>query len=150
MPRTNPLTRLSCTHMRSEFLDYPVLTELLHDAGIKLVDIGGRGSAFATFIPLAPLADYYVSEPDYAEAQRLKQQLPLKAPWRSVTVLSEAVASVRGHAPLYLTSELGMSSLLKPNLEVTELLSGGDVSSHRVDDGADGPFGRDGGTARVC
>jgi FkbM family methyltransferase len=101
-----------------EALDLPVLTALLADASLKLVDIGGRGSAFTTLVPLAPFADYYVSEPDAAEAERLKQQLPREAPWRTVTVLTEALASHEGEATLYVTSQPGMSSLLEPDADV--------------------------------
>jgi FkbM family methyltransferase len=97
---------------------YPLLSALFSDAAIKLVDIGGRGAAFAQLVPLAPVADYYVSEPDQAEANRLRAQLPVDAPWRSVTVLSEAIASQRGQAPLYVTRRAGMSSLLEPDPEV--------------------------------
>jgi len=98
---------------------FPVLTTLLSDAAIKLVDIGGRGSAFAWLLPLAAFADYYVSEPDVAEAERLKQQLPLEAPWRTVTVMAEAMGSRRGESHLYLTTRPGLSSLLEPDPEVT-------------------------------
>ena len=106
--------------MRTAFVDYPALAALLRDAAIKLVDVGGRGSAFAPLLPLAACADYYVSEPDRIEAERLKRQLPLEAPWRTVTVLTEAIASRVGEAQLYLTSPPGMSSLLEPNPEVTK------------------------------
>lgn len=106
--------------MRSSLSGLPVVAALLGDAGIKLVDIGGRGSAFGALVPLAPFADYYVSEPDEREAERLKKDLPLEAPWRTVTVLREAIASRRGEAHLYMTHQPGMSSLLEPDLEVTK------------------------------
>ena len=99
--------------------DVPVLAALLAAAGLKFVDVGGRGSAFGALLPLAPFADYYVSEPDAAEAERLQRQLPLDAPWRSVTVLSAAVGSRQGEARLHLTLKPGMSSLLEPDPEVT-------------------------------
>jgi len=105
--------------MKSEFAECTVLSSLLGGAGIKLVDIGGRGSALSALAPLASFADYYASEPDRAEAERLTRQLPLEAPWRTVTVLSEAIASRRGEAQLYLTNQPGMSSLLEPDPAVT-------------------------------
>jgi len=92
----------------------------MRDTNLKLVDVGGRGSAFPPILPLAHLSHYYVSEPDVQEAERLKEQLPLQAPWRSVTVMSEAIASSRGSANLYLTTAPGMSSLLEPDRSVTK------------------------------
>lgn len=97
----------------------PVLAALVAETGLKLVDVGGRGSAFGGLLPLAPFADYYVSQPDAAEAARLQRELPLEAPWRSVTVLSAAVASREGKARLHLTLKPGMSSLLEPDPDVT-------------------------------
>jgi FkbM family methyltransferase len=101
---------------------YPLLNTLLGEAGIKLVDVGGRGSAFPGLVPLAAFSEYYVSEPDREEAHRLEQQLPLRARWRAVTVMSEAIASRRGEANLYVTEEPGMSSLLEPDVHVTQRL----------------------------
>jgi FkbM family methyltransferase len=100
-------------------LDLPVLAPMLADAGMKLVDLGGRGEAFLAVAPLVRFADYYVCEPDPIEAQRLKEQLPREFPWRSLTVLSEAIASRRGEAVLHVTSSPGMSSLLEPDPGVT-------------------------------
>jgi len=100
-------------------LDLPVLAALLGDAGLKFVDIGGRDAAFQGLVPLASLAHYYVSEPDVAEAKRLRELLPRVTPWRSVTVIDRAMASRPGEASLHLTSSPGMSSLLEPNPEVT-------------------------------
>jgi hypothetical protein len=68
---------------------------------------------------LAPFAHYFVSEPDRAEAERLREQLPREAPWRQVTVMTEAIASRRGVADLHVTAEPGMRSLLEPDAEVT-------------------------------
>jgi hypothetical protein len=101
--------------------DFPVLTALLSSAGLKLVDVGGRGSPFPPFMILAPLADLFVVEPDRVEADRLEQQLPgqTAVAWRSVTVLREAIAAQRGEAPLFLTTAPGMSSLLEPDPAVT-------------------------------
>ena len=67
---------------------FPVLNALLDEAGIKLVDIGGRGSALPALLCLAPFSGYYVSEPDREEAERLQQHLPRRAPWRTVTVFA--------------------------------------------------------------
>jgi FkbM family methyltransferase len=101
---------------------FPMLTSLLGDAGIRLVDIGGRGSALRPLTVLAPFSDYYVAEPDRTEAERLKQHLPQQAPWRTVNVIAAAIASRRGEANLYLTKAPGMSSLLKPDAHVTQRL----------------------------
>ena len=100
-------------------LDLPVLTSLLQDAGVKIVDVGGRGSAFHPLLTLAPFAHYFVSEPDVEEAERLRKQLPDEAEWRDVTVITEAIASRRGVANLHVTIQPGMSSLLEPDVEVT-------------------------------
>jgi FkbM family methyltransferase len=98
---------------------FPVMNALLDEAGMKLVDIGGRGSALPALLCLAPFSGYYVSEPDRQEAERLQQHLPLRAPWRAVTVFREAIASRHGEATLYVTAEPGMSSLLEPDVQVT-------------------------------
>jgi len=101
-------------------LDLPVFTALLEDADLKLVDVGGRGSAFHPLLTLAPFAHYFVSEPDASEAAALAERLPHEAPWRAVTVMSEAIAGRRGRADLYVTAEPGMSSLLPPDPAVVE------------------------------
>jgi FkbM family methyltransferase len=97
---------------------FPLLHALLDEAAIKLVDIGGRGSALPSLLCLAPFSGYYVSEPDREEADRLRQHLPTRAPWRTVTVFPEAIASRRGEATLYVTAEPGMSSLLEPDVQI--------------------------------
>jgi FkbM family methyltransferase len=98
---------------------FPILNALLDEAGIKLVDIGGRGSAMPAVLCLASFAGYYVSEPDREEAERLRQHLALRAPWRTLTVFPDAIASRRGEATLYVTAEPGMSSLLEPDVHIT-------------------------------
>jgi FkbM family methyltransferase len=100
----------------------PTLFRLLGDADIKLVDVGGRGAAMAQLVPLAPVAHYYTCEPDTEEAQHLQEQLPADTAWRGVTVLTEAIASQRGEASLFLTQQPGMSSLLQPDEHVTQRL----------------------------
>jgi len=97
----------------------PALTSLLSAAGLKLVDIGGRRSSFPELVTLAPFADYYVSEPDPVEAAHLSEHLARDLPWRSVTVMADAIGSRRGPATLYVTREPGMSSLLEPDVQVT-------------------------------
>ena len=99
--------------------DFPVLTALFSSAGLKLVDVDGRGSAFPPFMILAPLADLFVVEPDRVETDRLEQQLPGQLAWRSITVLREAIAADRGEKRLFLTAAPGMSSLLEPDPSVT-------------------------------
>lgn len=97
----------------------PALTSLLNGAGLKLVDIGGRRSSVPELVTLAPFADYYVSEPDPAEAVHLAEHLTRDLSWRSVTVIAEAIGSQRGPATLYVTRQPGMSSLLEPDPQVT-------------------------------
>lgn len=104
----------------------PALTSLLNAAGLKLVDIGGRRSSFPELVTLAPFADYYISEPDPAEAAHLSVHLTRDLPWRSVTVMAEAMGSRRGPATLYVTREPGMSSLLEPDPQVTRRFYLGD------------------------
>ncbi len=98
----------------------PILTGWLGRVGLKFVDIGGRGAAFPPLMPIAPFADYYVSEPDAAEAARLTDTLAVRTDWRTVTVLSEAIATPRPDARLWMTVQPGMSSLLEPDPEVTK------------------------------
>jgi FkbM family methyltransferase len=100
--------------------DAPALMAFLAGAGIKLVDVGGRGAAMGQLLPLAPVAHYVTCEPDAEEAQRLRDTLPQDTAWRSVTVVTEAIAPQRGDVTLYLTRQLGMSSLLEPDPRVTE------------------------------
>jgi FkbM family methyltransferase len=96
-----------------------VLTEWLGRVGLTFVDIGGRGAAFPPLASLAPFADYFVSEPDAAEAARLSDTLVGQSDWRTVTVLNEAMASQSGDATLWITEQPGMSSLLEPDPRVT-------------------------------
>ncbi len=96
----------------------PVLTSLLAGAGIKLVEIGGRGSSFPELVTLAPFADYYVSEPDAAEAARLTEHLTRDLSWRSVTVIAAAIGK-GDEATLHVTRRPGMSSLRPPEPGVT-------------------------------
>ena len=98
---------------------FPLLNALLNDAGIKLVDIGGRGSALPSLLCLAPFSGYYVSEPDRGEAERLRRDLFFRGTWRTLTVFTEAIASRRGEATLYVTTAPGMSSLLEPDVQIT-------------------------------
>lgn len=101
-------------------LDLPVLTRLIRDAALRFIDVGGRGDAFSPLLPLASFADYYVAEPDEAEARRLVEQLPRQASWRSVTVIPKAIANGADVRSLYVTQEPGMSSLLEPDSRLTE------------------------------
>jgi FkbM family methyltransferase len=126
-------------------LQLPLLSRLLDDARLALVDIGGRGQALYPLLTLAPFADYFVSEPDPAEAERLRGTLPREAPWRSVTVFDTAIASRPGTARLHITAEPGMSSLLEPDRDVTsrfhlaskfDVASVVDVPAMRLDDAA--------------
>ena len=104
----------------------PALTSLLSAAGLKLVDIGGRRSSFPELVTLAPFADYYISEPDSAEAAHLSEHLTRDLSWRSVTVIGEAIGSRRGPGTLYVTRQPGMSSLLEPDPGVTRRFYLGD------------------------
>ncbi len=117
-------------------LRFAALTALLSDAAMKFVDIGGRGSAFPPLNTLASFAHYFVSEPDAPEAERLRKQIALDAPWRAVTVMAEAIAARRGEADLYVTRKPGMSSLLEPDVGVTRRFCGakafGVVSTMKV------------------
>jgi FkbM family methyltransferase len=101
-------------------LELPVLTRLIRDAALKFIDVGGRGKAFSPLLPLASFADYYVAEPDDAEARRLVDQLPRQAPWRSVTVVPKAIANSADVRSLYITDKPGMSSLLEPDSRLTQ------------------------------
>ena len=96
----------------------PTLMSLLQEARLQLVEIGGRGSAFSELVSLARVADYFVSEPDRVEAERLAGRLRQDAPWRSVTVMFEAIGARCGTATLHVTHRPGMSSLLEPDPSV--------------------------------
>ena len=99
---------------------YSALSAVLADAGLKFVDVGGRGEAFPGIVTLAEFAHYYVSEPDGAEAARLRERLPLAANWRGVTVFTDAIAARPGTALLHVTQRPGMSSLLEPDASVAD------------------------------
>ena len=105
--------------MKTDPFGQPVLSALLDRAGLKFVDIGGRGSSLKSLVTLARYAHYYVSEPESEEATRLGEVLPADQRWRGATVFSEAIASRRGEATLYVTRHPGMSSLLEPDPAVT-------------------------------
>jgi FkbM family methyltransferase len=109
----------------SPFIGLPALAGVLAAADLKLVDVGARRSAMPQLAPLAPFAHYYACEPDREEAGRLAARLPQDLPWRAVTVVTEALASRRGTADLYLTHQPGMSSLLEPDLSVANRYCGG-------------------------
>jgi FkbM family methyltransferase len=96
----------------------PALMALLERAGLTFVDIGGRGAAMGQLLPVAPVGHYVTCEPDVEEARRLAEALAAENIWRRVTVVTEAIASRRGEATLYLTHQLGMSSLLEPDPDV--------------------------------
>ena len=98
----------------------PTLARLAEDAEIRFVDVGGRGSAVPQLRHFASVAHYYACEPDLQEAARLTTTLTDESPWRSVTVITEAIAARDGKAQLHLTASPGMSSLLPPDLEVAE------------------------------
>src|SRR6185369_15466582 len=106
--------------IRSEIDNCSVLSALLEESGLKIVDIGGRGKAIGS--NLATFSEYFVSEPEAEEADRLRHTLPLEAPWRRVIVMPEAIAARIGEAHLYLTHEPGMSSLLEPDPKETSRL----------------------------
>ena len=98
--------------------ELPTLAELVTAAALRLIDVGGRGEALPQLRPLAPVAHYYTCEPDTEEAERLKSALPRDLQWRSVTVMTDAIASKEGDAELHLTLHPGMSSLLEPDAVV--------------------------------
>jgi FkbM family methyltransferase len=97
---------------------YGALSAVLEEAGLKFVDVGGRGEAFSGIVTLAEFSHYYVSEPDGAEAARLQERLPVGANWRGVTVFTDAIAARPGTALLHVTQRPGMSSLLEPDASV--------------------------------
>jgi FkbM family methyltransferase len=98
----------------------PALMALLGRAGLTFVDIGGRGAAMGQLVPLAPIGRYITCEPDVEEARRLADTMAAENMWRGFTVVTEAIGSRRGEATLYLTRQLGMSSLLEPDPAVTK------------------------------
>jgi FkbM family methyltransferase len=98
----------------------PGVMALLGRAGLTFVDIGGRGAAMGQLLPLAPIGRYVTCEPDVDEARRLAEAMAAENLWRAVTVVTEAIASRRGEATLYLTHQLGMSSLLEPDPDVAK------------------------------
>jgi FkbM family methyltransferase len=94
---------------------YPALFLRFRDAGLKLVDIGGRGAPMPSLDPLAAVGHYYTCEPDAEEAARLSASFTGECRWRGVTVIPDAIASHRGEAQLHITAQPGMSSLLRPD-----------------------------------
>ncbi len=94
------------------------LTNLLSDAGFKLVDIGARGGSMEELALLAPFSHYYACEPDPVEARKLSTKLKDENRWRDLTLMPEAISSNEGEATLNITKHLGLSSLLKPNYDL--------------------------------
>ena len=113
-----PFVRALAERNRARF--GPTLSELLHEAGFELVDIGARGGAIGPLLPLAPFSHYYACEPDEETHGTLVTQLRAQADWRSVTLIPAAIGSSPGNAALYLTRKPGLSSLLGPNRAVTQ------------------------------
>jgi FkbM family methyltransferase len=95
----------------------PELMAYLGEAGIALVDIGGRGAAMNQLMRLAPVSAFYACEPDAAEAERMREAMTAE-PWRSFAVIPAALALRRGDALLHITEMPGMSSLLEPDPDV--------------------------------
>ncbi len=94
------------------------LSNLLGDAGFKLIDIGARGGSMEELVLLAPFSHYYACEPDPEEAQKLSIKLKKENSWQNLTVIPEAISSSEGKSILYVTKQPGNSSLLKPNHDV--------------------------------
>lgn len=94
------------------------LYKLLSDADFKLVDIGARGGAMPQLVVLAPFSHYFACEPNSDEAERLTSVMRELAPWREITVIPEAIASQEGQATLYVATQPGLSSLLRPNFKI--------------------------------
>lgn len=94
------------------------LYELLSQAGFQVVDVGARGGPMQQLFLLAPFAQYFACEPDTEEAQKLCSLVNQHAPWKGVTVFSEALSTQVGKATLYICNQPGLSSLLQPNWDV--------------------------------
>jgi FkbM family methyltransferase len=107
----------------------PSLVELLHRGNLKLVDVGARGGARSPLNLLAPFAHFYACEPEPEAAEKVAARLKQSAPWREVSVFTDALASKEGDTTLYVTQRPGLSSLLLPNEPVvTRYYSGGEFS----------------------
>src|SRR6266567_584686 len=91
------------------------LVELLKRGNLKLVDVGARGGARSPLNLLAPFAHFYACEPECEAAEKVAAQLKEAAPWREVSVFTDALASTEGETTLYITQRPGLSSLLLPN-----------------------------------
>lgn len=121
------------------------LDTMLRASELSLVDVGARGKPRREFRLLAPYAHLFGCEPEPEEAERLVEELKLWAPWRDVTVITEALGTVPGRAPLYVTSSPGMTSLLRPDPDVVgryaspavfDVVSTTDVPIVRLDEAA--------------
>jgi FkbM family methyltransferase len=86
--------------------------------GMKLLDIGARGGSLPWLEFFAPFTTYFGCEPDAAAAAGLSLLLQQKNPWRGCVIISEAMGTKSGPATLYLTRHPGLSSVLKPNIDV--------------------------------
>lgn len=86
--------------------------------GMKLLDIGARGGSLPWLEFFAPFSTYFGCEPDASAAAGLSLLLQQKNPWRGCVLIPEAMGTRSGPATLYLTRHPGLSSILKPNLEV--------------------------------
>lgn len=95
------------------------LARLFGEAGLVLVDVGARGRPKGEMEALAPYAGLVACEPDPIEAARLSETLQSSAPWRSVTVVPKALGARAGTRDLFMTAQPGLSSLLRPDEEIT-------------------------------
>ena len=111
----------------------PSLVDLLTRGDFKLVDVGARGKARSPLNLRAPFARFYACEPESEAAGQVAAKLKESAPWRDVSIFTEALASKEGDTTLYVTQRPGLSSLLLPNEPlVTRYYSDGEFSVART------------------
>ncbi|MBA4320547.1 MAG: hypothetical protein C0412_19285, partial [Flavobacterium sp.] len=92
----------------------------LDKINLKILDVGARGGPLSQFEVLAPFSHLFICEPDTEEAKRVGQALSVKAQWKRVTPILEALYSRGGEARLNIVQTGGLSSLLEFNESETK------------------------------
>lgn len=91
------------------------LAQVIDEAGITVLDVGGRGANLGALATFAPFMDYVVCEPESGAREQLATAARGRAPWRTIQVSSHALGRCDGPALLHVTAKGGLSSLYEPD-----------------------------------
>lgn len=96
------------------------LAAFLDEAKPTIIDVGARGGSIKEMIPFAPFIHYVAVEPEKKARIELETKLKSEALWRQITIVPEALGSIKGKNTLFVTQQPGLSSLLVPNPTVNQ------------------------------